>query len=460
MNILLAILVFSVIVIVHEFGHFVVAKANNVMVVEFCIGFGPRLLHFTKGETMYSLRLIPFGGACVMLGDDDGLDEIGGESHNNPDSNEDKDNDDKDKLVNISGRTIKYDPERSYTSKSVWARMAITVAGPLFNFLLAFISSIIIIGNVGYDPCKVDIVYDGSPAKEAGLKEGDVITKVNGRGITFAREFNTYIYMNPSDNLNITYERDGKTYETTVNLRYTKKQAYQIGVTIDQENVIVSVLDNTPAKAAGIQAGDKIYSVNGEIVGENASFGDLIKKNPDIESEVVLIRDDKELTVKVKPQLVDVEEYYSGFACFGNREKVSPMATIGYSFREIGYWVRYVFDCLGMMFGGRLSLDDVSGPVGVVSVVSQVVEQSKQDGGFYVFLNLLNMVVLLSANLGVMNLLPIPAIDGGKLVFLIIEAVRGKPVSKEKEGMVHFIGMVLLVILMVVILVNDIRKVF
>lgn len=464
MNILLAILVFSIIVIVHELGHFIVAKANNVMVIEFCIGFGPRLIRFMKGETMYSLRLIPFGGACIMLGDEDGLDEVGGNSAGNEDDDsEDKEDDDtgmKKGLLEMKKKYMRYDPERSYVNKSVWARIAITVAGPLFNFLLAFVGAVIIIGSVGYDPCKVDVVYDGSPAQEAGLEKGDVITGVNGRNITFAREFNTYVYMNPKSDLNITYKRDGKTYETTVKLHYTKTQEYQVGVTINKENVIVNVYDKTPAKAAGIKSGDKIYSVNGELVGEGGNFGELLKKNPDTESEVVVIRDDKELTIKIKPELVDVERYYSGFACFGNREKVSPMETIGYGFKEIGYWVRYVFDSLGMLFGGKLSLDDVSGPVGVVSVVSQVVEQSKQDGGYYVFLNLLNMIVLLSANLGVMNLLPIPAIDGGKLVFLIIEAVRGKPVSKEKEGMVHLIGMILLMILMFVILFNDIRKIF
>lgn len=455
MNIILAILVFSIIIIVHEFGHYILAKANGVMVLEFCIGFGPRLIHFTKGETMYSIKLIPFGGACIMLGEDDGLDEIGNDKSSGEEENSDENDNDEEKRA-----LPKYDPERSFANKSVWARIAIIVAGPLFNFLLAFICAVIIIGNVGYDPCRVDVVYDNSPAAQAGLKQGDIITKINKRSVTFAREFNLYRNIYPEKDLEITYERDGETFTTTVNLRHTITQAYQVGVQITDENVIVYVQDDSPAKEAGFKINDKVYSVNQTPVSETVTFGDLIKREQGAECKVTVIRDDKEIVLTVTPKLTDVEEYYSGFACYGNREKISPAATIGYSFKEIGYWIRYVFDSLGMLFSGRVGLNDVSGPVGVVSVIGDVVEQSKSDGAFYVMLNLLNMIVLISANLGVMNLLPIPAIDGGRLVFLIIEAVRGKPVNKEKEGMVHMIGMILLMILMFVILFNDIRKLF
>ncbi len=113
-----------------------------------------------------------------------------------------------------------------------------------------------------------------------------------------------------------------------------------------------------------------------------------------------------------------------------------------------------------MLVTGKLGLDDVSGPVGIVSFIGEVVDEAKSDGAFYVFINLLNMCIMISANLGVMNLLPLPALDGGKLVFLLIEAVRGKPVPREKEGMVHFVGIILLMVLMVVVLFNDISKLF
>ena len=142
------------------------------------------------------------------------------------------------------------------------------------------------------------------------------------------------------------------------------------------------------------------------------------------------------------------------------REKLSPAGTIAYSFKNVGYWIKAVFKSFKLLFTGKVSANDVSGPVGIVSAIGNVVTESKSDGVLYVILNLINWSVMISANLGVMNLLPIPALDGGRLVFLIIEAIRRKPVPREKEGMVHFIGIVLLMVLMVVIMANDIRKLF
>ena len=142
------------------------------------------------------------------------------------------------------------------------------------------------------------------------------------------------------------------------------------------------------------------------------------------------------------------------------REKLSPAGTISYSFKNVGYWIKAVFKSFKLLFTGKVSANDVSGPVGIVSAIGNVVTESKSDGVLYVILNLINWSVMISANLGIMNLLPIPALDGGRLVFLIIEAIRRKPVPREKEGMVHFIGIVLLMVLMVVIMANDIRKLF
>ena len=167
-NVILAILVLSVIIIVHEFGHFIVAKANGVTVLEFALGFGPKLIHFKKGETVYSIKLLPFGGSCMMLGDEF--------MEAQTDEDEDEQADEKDGKA----KTLEeeYDADRAFSNKSVWSRIAIIAAGPLFNFLLALILSIIMIGVDGYDLCTVDKVYDNSPAQEAGLAEGDTILKI------------------------------------------------------------------------------------------------------------------------------------------------------------------------------------------------------------------------------------------------------------------------------------------
>ena len=156
----------------------------------------------------------------------------------------------------------------------------------------------------------------------------------------------------------------------------------------------------------------------------------------------------------VEPKMVEVESYDTGFVVYGDRVKTSPIGTLKYSVEEVGYSVKTVIQSLGMLFTGKIGFDSLLGPVGTVSTMSEIVEES------YVFLNLMNLAALISANLGVMNLLPIPALDGGRLVFLIIEALRGKPVKRGHEGIVNFIGMILLVILMVVVLFKDIMALF
>ena len=169
MKILIAILILSLLIFVHEFGHFVVAKICGVHVKEFSLGMGPRLLKFKRKDTLYSIKLFLFGGSCAMSGMDENGDETG---------------------------------EGSYLSKSVWKRMAIIVAGPLFNIILAFLFSVILIGKVGYDPCVVGAVADNSPAYEAGLKPGDKIVKINKKNITFYEDYALY-----------EMEHDGETME-------------------------------------------------------------------------------------------------------------------------------------------------------------------------------------------------------------------------------------------------------
>ena len=133
---------------------------------------------------------------------------------------------------------------------------------------------------------------------------------------------------------------------------------------------------------------------------------------------------------------------------------------IRYSFYEVKYWITTTLQSLGKLVTGQLHMNDLSGPVGIVKTIGDTYTESKADGMLYVFLNMINMAILLSANLGVMNLLPLPALDGGRLVFFIIEAIRGKRLDPQKEGMVHYVGLIVLMVLMVVVMGNDIRKLF
>ncbi len=422
MSIILSLIVFSVLVLIHEFGHFLLAKKNGIGVTEFSLGMGPRIVSFTRKETKYSWKLIPFGGSCMMVGEDD-------------DDNS----------------------SNSFNSKSVWARISVIAAGPIFNFILAFVLSVVIIGMEGYDECSVLYVADGSGAEAAGLREGDIIKEYNGKNIVISRDLWLYQYMHSTTakDINITYERDGKEYKIQV----PTTEKYNMGISYYDNTEpceATDVVEGSAADQAGIKTGDIITSIAGTKVASGSELKELLDKNPLTGEavEVVVIRDKETLTFHMTP----TKAYSTGFNYSMYRVDASPLQTLRYSFTELRYDMESTLKSFYMLFTGQVSTDDVSGPVGIVSIVGDAYEESKSDGARYIFLNIAYLIVLFSVNLGVLNLFPLPALDGGRLVFLFIEAVRGKPVPREKEAIVHLVGMVILMILMVLILFNDIGK--
>ena len=342
-GVLLSIFALGVLIISHEFGHFLLAKLNGICVEEFSVGMGPRILSWQGKETRYSLKAVPFGGSCMMLGEDE-------ESQD----------------------------ERAFGSKSVWARISVLVAGPFFNFILAFLLAMIVLGSMGIDHPVLTGVMDGYPAQEAGMQAGDRIVKLNDENITFYRDVSLYLALHQGESLDVVYERDGNKYEALIVPEY------------------------------------------------NEEYG----------------------------------SYMMGIEVAGGRTKVGFLDTVKYSIYEVGYWIRYTFLSLEMMVTGKVGVQDVSGPVGMVSSMSDMVQQSSEDGAFYIFINLANICILLSANLGVLNLLPLPALDGGRLLFCLIEVVRGKPMKQEYEALVHGVGLLLLLGLSVIIMFKDIWQLF
>ena len=343
MSIILALIIFSLIILIHELGHFLLAKRGGVTVEEFSLGMGPRLISTVKGGTRYSLKLLPFGGSCMMLGEDEATTEEG-----------------------------------SFASKSVWTRISVIAAGPIFNFILAFVLSVIIIGSIGVDKPVILAVSEGFPAAEAGIQKGDTILKMNGTKIRLSREVTNYVTFHQGEDVTFVYEHEGE-----------------------------------------------------------------------------------ERTVTLSPEQNEGGRYIFGLSTVSSyREKVGAWETLKYSAYEVKYWIQTTISSLKMLFTGQVGINDMSGPVGVVTIIGDTYKESAADGGFYIWLNMLNISILLTANLGVMNLLPLPALDGGRLVLLIIEAIRRKRIDPEKEGMVHFVGLMLLMVLMIVVMFNDIRKLF
>lgn len=427
MKILIAILIFSVIIIFHELGHFLLAKRNGIKVTEFSLGMGPRLLSTQKGETRYSLKLFPIGGSCMMVGEDD---------------------DD--------------DSEGSFNKASVWARISVVAAGPIFNFILAFVFAMIITSVAGYDPARVLQVEENSPAAKAGLQEGDIITEFQGRNIVLGRDLDSYMMLHglEDEDITLTYKRDGK--EKEVSFEAYSEEKYMLGFsyvpTPDGELEVTQVVLNGAMMEAGVQAGDIIREINGEAIETSQEIQEYWEKNPLDGSEISLgiERDGEVQTISLKPQMT--KQIDTGFVYNLYREKTNFLGVLRYSTSEVRYWISNTIESLMMLIKGQFSVNDLSGPVGIIDVIGDSYEEAKEEGTVMVWLQMLYWAILLSANLGVMNLLPIPALDGGRLVFLAVEAVRKKKLDPNVEGMIHFAGFVLLMLLMVFVMFNDFRR--
>ncbi len=429
MRILIAALILCIVIIMHEFGHFLLAKTNGIVVEEFSVGMGPRILSTEKGGTRYSLKLIPFGGACQMKGEDDS---------------------------DCS--------EGSFGSKNVWRRISVVAAGPIFNFILAFFGAMIIVACMGYDPARVVRVTEGSPEAEAGLMPGDLITKFDGKKIHMGRELYMRLSLEGLQDKEITMvvERDGE--EKVITYRPATQDRYMLGfsyVPSEAQAEITSLTIGGVLQKAGLEIGDIIYSIDGKKVENGIELEKYFDETPmdGRTLELTYLRDGLEYDIEVTPEAVHY--VVQGFSYNLMSEKTNALGIIKYSFIETRYWVESTLLSLKLLVTGKIGMESISGPVGVVDVIGDVYEDSKDSGSAVTtWLSMLEMLILISANLGIMNLLPFPALDGGRLVFLVIEAIRGKRVNPNAEGMVHFAGLVILMAFMLFVTFRDVIKLF
>lgn len=429
MSIVLAIVVLSFLIIIHELGHFLVAKAFKVKVNEFSLFMGPKLFSVQKGETTYSLRLIPLGGYVKMEGEEEESDD-----------------------------------ERAYNKKPVGVRAAIIAAGPIMNIIIALVIAFIIMAQSGFNTTEIKKVTPGSEAEKAGFKVGDVLEKYNGKSVYLPADLEIFAYPLTNESVNLQFKRDGEKQNITITPN-REQDGYMLGFTpkdisnVDSvdSTVVAAVSDKSPAKEAGLKKGDKIIKLNGTDIKARRDITKIVDQEGKDKITITVERDGKvqELT-PIKPVARKTAEWKAIGLEF-NYEKGGFINTLKASFDYTISTSRSIYYSLGWLITGTVPMSELSGPVGITSVINDVVQLSPSFKDKV--LNVLSFTAMISINLGLVNLIPFPALDGSKLLLLLIEKIRRKPLNPDKEAMITMIGFVLLIALMIYVTFNDILKI-
>ncbi len=361
-TILIAIVVFGIIIAIHEFGHFVAAKANGIQVNEFAIGMGPKILKFRRGETLYTLRLLPVGGFCAMEGED-----------------------------------TESDNPRAYEKKKVWQRMIVALAGAFMNLVLGFVLLIV-------TTCMNPLV--------------------------------------PTCTVNEMARADYHTYGYNVGSWSLMQLKGDVSVSTSEE--------------CGLRPGDEILSLGGSHIWTITDLSYRLQTTDENDFTVEIRRNGERMTLTH----VVFENKLSGgrmdFRLLG--EEKNPLNVVRFSLEDTIATGKLIWMSLGDLVTGKYGFHDLSGPIGTITVIGQAASTGVD---WAARLNsLLSLTVFITINVGIFNLLPIPGLDGSRFLFMVIEAVRGKPMKKEHEAMVHLVGMAALFLLMIAVTVQDITRLF
>ena len=405
------IILLGFLILIHEAGHFTVAKLCKVKVNEFAIGFGPAIWKKQGKETKYALRLIPLGGFVSMEGEDE-----------------------------------RSEDDRSFSKASIPKRMLIVVAGATVNIVFAVIVYFALISSSGtYVSNVVDETINGYAAQHIGLQNGDEIIEIDGEKVRSQKDINEVISNSNGEEVNIKIDRNGEILE--YNVKPTEVPVKTTGIYLDDEAKIIAVEKGSSSEKAGIQANDKLIKVNSvDINGDPNKAVEAINEKGLNTMLLTVERGGQQIQIELTPDYIST--YYLGVNLrlapdtFWNRCINGGMQTADF--------LTSIVDNLKQLFTGQVGVDQMMGPVGISEVIA------KTDGVREFF----QMMALISLSLGVTNLLPIPALDGGKLLILIIEAIRRKPLKQETEINIQLLGFSILIALSLYVSYNDILRIF
>jgi regulator of sigma E protease len=425
-TILAFLFVLGVLIFVHELGHFLVARFNGVRVITFSLGFGPKILKFTRGDTEYCVSAVPLGGYVKMAGE-------------NPDD----------------PRAGKPD---EFLSKSKWQRFQILIAGPVMNIITAVVILAVVLAQGGEipayqdEPAVVGLVAADSPAAMAGIEPGDQIVRVEDDEIETWDDLFMAIGTRPDRDISVLVRRGGQ--ERPFRMRTTAQGRYEIGdigVVPNIHPMIASVEDG-PGKRAGLEPGDIVTAVDGIPVATRARLIEMISKSADREIALTLTRRGQELTLRATPEQQGNRGMLQVLISDATKPfSPSPLEAVSLSVERNIESSGYIFRTLGGLFTGDTSVRQLQGPVGI----AQLSGESAELG----WIPLFSLMAMLSINLGILNLMPVPMLDGGHILIMLLEGIARRDFSMQVKEKMLLAGFVVLMMLMVTVIYNDLTRV-
>jgi regulator of sigma E protease len=426
-TILAFLFVLGVLIFVHELGHFMAARRLGVRVLTFSLGFGPKLLKFTRGDTEYAISAIPLGGYVKMAGE-------------NPED------------------TRSGSPDE-FLSRSKWERFQILIAGPAMNIILAVVVMAVVLAQGAEVPAYQDAapvvgaVTPGSPADQVGIQAGDRILTVAGTGIDTWEDLYIQIGTRPNRDVALTLLRDGRTEAVTVRPGAQGRfEVGDIGVLPDVSPSVRSANPGQPAERAGVRAGDVIFAVNGERVIFARQLAEAISRNTGKPIDLTIRRNGQEQHITVVPEQrgdrgmigIEIKEATKTF-------DPGPLEAIRLSVERNIEFSGLIFRTLGGLFIGETSVRQLQGPV----AIAQLSGESAQAGWIALF----TLMASISLNLGLLNLMPIPVLDGGHILIMALEGIARRDFSMAVKEKMLLAGFVLLMMLMVTVIYNDLMRI-
>lgn len=413
-NALKIIFVLGFLILIHEAGHFLVAKLCKVAVNEFSIGFGPIIWKKQGKNTKYVLRLIPLGG-----------------------------------FVNLEGEEERSDKEGSFSNASIPKRMAIILAGGTVNIVFALIVYFILMTSLGNNTSLViDSTIPEYAAASTSIEEGDKIVKIDNKKVHTKNDIDKELKKTEGNTMHIVVKHNGENKD--IYLEPTKKEYYNTGIYLKAISSgdsckIVAVAANSSAEKSGIKANDEILKINGKEVKNQTEIVEIMNQEKQNDMVITIKRNNEEKDITITPSVN--YEYYLGV--YFKKAENTLANNMYYAFFETGDFAFSIFENLKMLFTGNVRVDQFMGPVGIAEVVAKT--NKVQD--------FVNILALISLSLGVTNLLPIPALDGGKFALLVIELIRGKKISEKAEINLQLLGFAFLIALSLYITYNDILRI-